>query len=231
VPLFFITVIYNKIRYLIPVLIPEECLVQFLIPGPLWNQRLGCPSPVFACYTALGTSTLGHVSSGCCFRRSLLSPFCCDEDQDPSPLLLLVAAEGQSLGQTCHVLSLWRLIQLGTAAMDEWSPTFSCFCFGVFVFCPRPHPPSCSRGGFLPGCCCYVFLQRLEEEKSWLACVAINWAICSYCCFRRILNKSLDLCVWGRAIYQSVAAALFSKGFWKRVLSLDYFFVCVRDNL
>lgn len=78
--------------------------------------------------------------SGCYFWRSLLSPFCCDEDQDPSPLLLLVAAERQSLGQTCHVLSLWRLIQLGTAAMDEWSPTFSCFCFGGFFFCPPPPP-------------------------------------------------------------------------------------------
>ncbi len=166
-PLFFITVIYNKIKYLIPVLIPEGCLVQFLVPGPLWNQRLGCPSPVFASCTALGTSTLGHVSSGCCFWRSLLSPFCCDQDQDASPLLLLCSCwwsqrsvnrlDKRVTCSACDVSSSWEPLR--------WTSDpqlFPVFALGVF-FGP---PASQSRGCFLPGCCCYVFLQRFEEEKS-----------------------------------------------------------------
>ncbi len=181
VPLFFITVIiYNKIRYLIPVLIPEGCLVQFLITGPtldsrVWNQRLGCPSPVFACCTALGTSTLGHVSSGCCFLRSFVSPFCCDEDQDPSPLLLLCSCcwsqrsvnrlDKRVTCSTCDVSSSWEPLR--------WTSDpqlFPVFALGVFFWSP---PPSCSRGCFFPACCCYVFLQRFWRRKV-LTCLCGN---------------------------------------------------------
>ncbi len=199
---FHYSYIYNKIRHLIPVLIPEGCLVQFLIAGPLWNQRLGCPSPVFACCTALGTSTLGHVSSGCCFWRSFLSPFCCDEDQDPSRLLLLCSCcwsqrsvnrlDKRVTCSTCDVSSSWEPLR--------WTSDpqlFPVFALGVFFW--RPPPPAPVVASFLAA------------------------AVTSSC--KDLKKKSLDLLVW-QSIQQSVVTAA-SEGFWTRVLTC----VCGESNL
>ncbi len=140
--------------------------MQFLIPGgPLWNQRLGCPSPVlFACCTALGTSTLGHVSSlAATSGAASFPPFaamktrihlrcCCWSQRSVNRLDKRVTCSA------CDVSSSWEPLR--------WTSDpqlFPVFALGGFFFAPPP--PPCSRGCFLPHCCCYVFLQRFEEEE------------------------------------------------------------------